>query len=538
MKKTVFFPICILIICFLFLTPLFHRGIHQTHDGENHLSRFAAYYKAFKQLQIPPQWAGDLNYRYGTPVFLFFYPLPGYIGSFIHALGFDFQTSFKIVSAFSFIGVPFAFYLWTSTFLKRENAWFSSLLYGLAPYHFLDLYVRGDIGESISFVCIPLIFWTIEKNRINPTSSTVGLGSIFFALFILSHNILSLIFFPVIMAYLILRSSFQRNSLIANLFMIFLGFCISSYFWLPALYESKYINHKIFTGNFYLQNFPDFSQLIYSSWGFGSDISKKNSLSPQIGLVNIVCVIGGIFIFNKIKNNKKQFIFWLIVFLLSLYMSTKYSIIIWNKSTLLQQFQFPWRFVALSSFSAAVLGGIFFSTMKKFLKIMLLLALIITSVPFTKVQGYISHADQYYLSFPGSTFYHGEATTLWTAGNASHYPKSMYEIIEGQGIIHTIQQKYNLHIFSVNAKTDMKIVDNTTYFPGWQVLVDLKKASIEFQDPNHRGLITFLVPSGKHIIQVRFRQTKIHIIGKILSLLGIVIALGLFFTQKALVKNT
>ena len=58
----------------------------------------------------------------------------------------------------------------------------------------------------------------------------------------------------------------------------------------------------------------------------------------------------------------------------------------------------------------------------------------------------------------------------------------------------------------------------TFYFPGWRVYVDGVKTSIEFQDPNSRGLITYNVSKGEHNVKIVFEDTKVRLLGKILSL--------------------
>ena len=78
------------------------------------------------------------------------------------------------------------------------------------------------------------------------------------------------------------------------------------------------------------------------------------------------------------------------------------------------------------------------------------------------------------------------------------------------------------HEFTVSAKTDARIVDNTLYFPGWSVLVDDQKIPVEFQDPTYRGLMTFRVPAGEHRVMVIFGDTKLRKVANLLSMSGLV----------------
>jgi len=518
-----------LLFCFfIFLSPLFTHPFYQSHDGEAHVARFAQYYKAFRDGQFPPRWAGNLNYGYGTPIFIFYYPLPGYIASFIHLLGINFQDIFKLLMIISFVAAPIGFYFWAKILFRKEVALLGALLYGLAPYHFLDLYVRGDIAEMIAFVFVPLVFWTIEKVLKTKKSLFIVLGGIFYALLILSHNGVSLMFSPVFLLYALIKNHDKRMVLRVVALLGF-GLLLSAFFWVPALYEGKYVNAKLFIGSMYKDNFPSVLQLIVPAWGFGAEVRKPGGLSPQIGLLYIAFVIASFVIWFKTKKQKKIMGFWLGIFLVALFIITPFSTILWRHISLLQLYEFPWRFVGLASFVAAVLACFVLEKVTdKKLFVVYFFVLVLTSLPLIKVERVVSKTDSYYALFKGTTYFHGEASPIWTAGDPSTIAKKQIEIIQGQGNVSSINKKTDLHEMQVNAINNLTLVDNTVYFPGWQANVDGKRVPIQFQDPNHRGLITFQIPQGKHHVHVRFAQSPIRKLADIVTL-GALLIMVVFF---------
>lgn len=147
-----------------------------------------------------------------------------------------------------------------------------------------------------------------------------------------------------------------------------------------------------------------------------------------------------------------------------------------------------------------------------------------------------SKNDSFYLNYLGTTDYHGAASSIWTAGDFSSIPKTPYEVIEGKGKISLVKRKSNIREFNVHASTNLKIVDNTVYFPGWQVAVDGNKVPIQFQDPNYRGLITFNVPKGTHNIKVSFRESPIRLLADFISLAGLVFVIALFIWRSKIEK--
>lgn len=517
----------------IFLFPFLKPGIPLSHDADAHLARIGSYYKAFQDGQFPPRWAGNLNYGYGSPLFIFYYPLPGTIASVLHALGISLENSFKLIMALAFVLAPIAFYAWSSQIAGRKVAFVGSLLYGFAPYHFLDLYVRGDIAEILSFVFVPLVFLYIEKLKKNIYLKYIIIGGICYALLILSHNAVSLMFSPVFLTYNFVQA--KRKGFVSCVILLLVGLLLSSFFWLPALVEGKFVQAAFFIGDMYELHFPTFQKLIYSSWGFGPDVYKSGGLSPQIGPLHIFLVfISGLLVLKKTKDYKIVF-YWFILFIFVVFLTLSLSDFIWQQISLLKLFQFPWRFTALSSFIAAVLGMYALKNLSnKKILIVVAVLLIITSFPLVKTKEISAKGDRFYYSYKGSTDYHGAATTVWSAGDKGAYTKKLVEIISGDAKLKNLMKKSNLHKFTVLADSNSRILDNTIYFPGWQVFVDGKKIPIEFQDINYRGLITFFVPEGIHDIEVRFAESPIRLFSDIVSLLTLVLILVAFLFHRSL----
>ncbi len=528
--------IVLIFLYLLFLFPLLHPGVFVTHDGENHIARFASYVRAFMDGQFPPRWAGNLNYGYGTPLFIFFYPLPGYLASLLQSAGVSLETCFKLLSLFAFLLAPIGFFTWTRFFLGKKAAFIASLLYGLAPYHFLDLYVRGDIGELLSFVFIPWVFYFLEKNYRKITIENTLLGGVMYAFLILSHNIMALLFSILFAGYIILKIKHGKTVSLGNVLMLGVGLLLSSFFWIPALLEQRYLNTALFVEDLYKSHFPNLSQLIFSPWGFGSDVNTMGGLSPQIGVIHLAGVILALcFIKQIVKNKGMDVVFWVSVFFCAMFMSLSVSTILWENLPLLKQFQFPWKFTVLSSFAAALICGFVFDLkMNKYIYTATVLGIIITSFYFTRVSGYIHRNDSFYFNFPGTTYYHGEASTRWTAGDFSEKPKSQVEIVSGSGSVKQLSNRSHVHSFVIDAKSDVEVLDNTVYFPGWKVKTGETHVPIEFQNVNHRGLITFKLPKGKHNVLVMFTESRIRMIANGISIFSLLLLILCWLLRKKL----
>lgn len=530
-KSIILDVLFLLTVHVLFLLPLLKPGITHTHDGVLHMARIAAYSQALADGQFPVRWAGNLNFGYGTPLFIFYYPLPYFLGSVLHVLGTSFTLSFKFLLAISVVAAPVCFYLWMRKLIDPLPAMAASLLYGLAPYHFLDLYVRGDIGELLAFIFIPLVFWAIES------SSIIG-GTVFYALLILSHNAFALLFSPIFVFYGLIR--FGKETIFWKSFvvMIILGLGLSAFFWLPALVEQKYTHSNLFVGSTYKENFSSFAKLLWSPWGFGTKVNQPGDLSPQIGIMGLAFSVLAFALYRKLRSQRTIFIFGAVLLLVGIFFSLRSSFLFWDRISFIQKFEFPWRFTALSVFGTSILTGVALAAqgLRKITFVAIAL-IILASIPFAITSGDDTKPDSFYLSFPSSTEF-GAASTIWSAGDPSAYPKEQISLISGKGSVSDVRKGLRKHTFSVNASMDTVVLDNTMYFPSWTATVDGVKTPIQFQDANHRGLITFSVPKGIHTITVKFMDSPVRALSNALSLLTVLLCVGFLLTKKRLIYSS
>lgn len=499
----------LVILSLLFLIPLLPGTFYANHDGEVHLVRAVEYLRAIQDGQIPPRWAPNLNFGFGSPIFIVFYPLPGYTTALLHQLGFSLEHSFLVLAGGAFIAGPIGMYLWFRQRFDSITSIMASIVYTALPYRFLTLYVRGAIGELIAFSIVPFIFYASEQKR-----PRIILGAFLYAFLVLSHNGVSLLFTPIFILYVLLLKKNMKEML----FIVASGLGLSAYFWIPSLLESKYTSFLLFYKDMYRGHFASFLSLISSPWGFETRVNASGGLSPQIGIPAFV-VVAGVLILLFLKKKKIDYVplFWFGVFLVGIFFSTLISGPIWQAVDFLKKFQFPWRFTLLSSFSVVCLSAVLFSRISKKLSILILVATVLYAIPFVKVKSYVTRGDRYYSTYQGSSAHRAEATPIWSPGDPAKRANTQVELISGEGRIRNVVKRTHQHGFKIEATGRTTVLDNTLYFPGWTVRVDGTKVPIQFQDPSHQGLLTFQVPQGKHQIVVSFEETKDRLLANIVS---------------------
>lgn len=539
MKKYIFF---LLIVIFLAVKPLIHSGLPPTHDGEYHVIRFYEFDKALRDGDWYPRLAYDLNNRYEVPLFNYVYPFPNYFASFLHVFGMSFIDTFKAnLLVATVIGVIF-FFLWAKLFFDKISATTAAIFYTFAPYRFVDIYIRGSVGEVWALAWFPAFLWAITLLVQKKKTKYAVLAGIFFALTIFSHNILGLMFAvfggTYVFFYLLINKS-EKKIITLSLLSFLLGLCLSTIFWLPALVETGFVkNLQLYNID---EHFAEVYQLLIPSWGTGfSGGNLLNQMSFQIGVANLLAIFVG-FIF-LIRSKYVFFLGWIV---LTIFLILPYSKVVWHIIPLLNYFQFPWRFLSLVILLCAFIAGAIINkiTNKKIKLTIAGLFIIICigfSYAYTFPAYYHERDDKYYLV--RENFIHGTNSqgnmfnTIWIK-KMLPLKKQRIEIIDGKGSITYLESKTSLVRFTTSSDTKITLIANIAYFPGWRVTIDNKNVTLQ---RTKKGTMTFSVPQGKHSVVVQFNDTMVRSVAGLITFLSLIICVVLIVFEKRLsykVKN-
>jgi len=530
MKKISFY-IVVFVLCLIPVLALFHPGLPKTHDGQDHVARIANFYLNLSQGNLIPRWAPNLNWGYGHPILEFLYPLPSYTASFFHALGLSLVDSTKIVFGLGMVLSFIFMFLWLRLFLPKTSSLFGAFLYTYAPYRFVEIYVRGDIGENFAFAFIPLTLFFIYRYYKNKKSSDVFFGSASLALLILAHNAISLMFVPLIFLYCIYLAllSHDKKIFFNYIILIILGFGLSAFFWIPAFFEGKYTLRNIVTKGAYLSNFVNYKDLFYGPWSYGI----SGQFTVQLGIVQwISLILSPLFVFKYFRAKDKNF--WLILglilsTLMAVCLMLQVSNFLWQRIMLLQNFQFPWRFLAITVFTTSVLGAFLIQMVPKKLRILLtlvfILLVLVISKDYIRPQGYLLKPESFYSGIYNSTTDTGESSPIWSVRFMEKRPKAYLEVLDGKATVKQIKRTATDHIYTINVTKKTLFEENTLYFPGWEIKANNLPVNIQFQNMQYRGVMLFFLNKGNYVVTVKYSETKLRLISDVTSFVSLFIIL-------------
>ncbi|MCL4418697.1 YfhO family protein [Patescibacteria group bacterium] len=522
--KNKLFIILLVILAILPVISLFHSGLPITHDGQDHVARIANFYQNLLDGNIIPRWAPNLNWGYGHPILEFLYPLPSYVASSFYFLGFSLVDSTKIVFGLGMFLSLIFMYLWLSSFLKKTPALLGAVLYTYAPYRFVDIYVRGDIGENLAFAFVPLTLFFMYKLYKTQNFKYSIFGSISLAFLILSHNAISLMIMPFIILYafyFIWQSKFNKYFMLKVLCLMLLGFGLSAFFWIPGLLEGKYTLRNIVTKGGYVGRFADFKALIYGPWNYG----QTGQFTQQLGIFQwLGLVLSPVVLFISLKKKDKNYILvltLLIYTLIGIFLMLSVSSFIWSKIILLQNFQFPWRFLAITVFTTSVLGAIASDQIPRRYKtwslVILIILTVVLSKDYMKPRGYLYKPENFYTGVYKGTTDTGESAPIWSVRFMEKIPAANLQIVDGYASIENLKRTSTYHKYHVNVSKKTIFRENTLYFPGWEIRANGVPVSIQFHTPHYNGVMMFTLDKGDYTVETVYKETKLRAIADAIS---------------------
>lgn len=556
----------ILLLSFWAIRPLFHSGFFPMHDDEQ-IARLYELHQALSTGQFPPRWIPDLGFGYGYPFYNFYPPLVYYFGEIFYLLGFSLIASTKIVMALGFLLSGLFIYFLAKEFFGKIGGVISAVFYIYTPYHALDLYVRGALAEFYSFVFLPAVFWSTSKLIKEKSKKWLLVNSLFLSFFLLSHNLITIIFLPFYFVYCLFLLWQEKNKkkiikLLVSSFILFLG--LTCYFWLPALVEKKYtLVDQILTRELanYKLHFVYLRQFWHSEWGYGGSIfGLEDDISFQVGkphlIFSLLAGILSLFFLSKQSKGRKKNLFSVLCFLFfvfSLFMASFHSQFVWDKLQPLWYLQFPWRFLIFTGlFSSLLSGGIIDYLCQRFRKNPIVKLVIFTPLflvvflhkDYFQPARYLAVSDQDYIeeeelkwrvSKMSFEYVPKDVKTKLSDVNTTQLDltkeeikKESFEILSGNPEVSMIEDLPHKKLLKTKGEGELKI--NVFNFPGWQAFLDGKK--IEIGETEKLRLIKVKIPQEKHRLKIIFTDTPVRRLANTISLMSILVFLGGLFYEK------
>ncbi len=479
--------ILVVILFSLFIgRDLLKPGFFNSHDGLYHVIRLHQFDLSFRSGQIPVRWAPTLLGGIGYPLFIVNYTLPYYTAEAFLFSGLTIFTSIKLTLLLSLVGGAissyFVFYSWNK---HNFGALVGSFLYTIAPYHLVNVFERGAVGEAFAYIFAPLLFHSSVVILI------LGLTGI-----ILSHTVIAIMFIPA--AFLFQpKKKFIFATLIACL--------LSAFQLLPIIFERRYMQFDTNLLSYYLGHFRPLSQLLRIPLA-GINIGTRF----QVGIVHSLMVVFGLTLAHKTAKRKILVLTALVV--ISLFFITPASKPFWNYLPLAKFILYPWRWLGVIMFaSSGIAAMIIPHKHSTVMGIILIVMSLYAYRHYIKVDEYRSTEFPFIMLYGNGTT-QNEFDPIWYTQREQKFTTPVESLSKNAQISTTEISPNNWKaIITANEPTTIKF--NLLYFPGWEVKIN----NILTHIIPTGGLIHFTIPSGIHQVTARFTETPIRQAGNIIT---------------------
>jgi len=501
MRKHLIALFFVLLFALYGIKSVFHPGFMYSHDSLWHVERIQNMFSLLPT-QFPVRWSPSLDNGYGVPLFNFTYPAPYYLGAALMYLGFGPIKSYDLIILSFYLLGGIGVYC-----LGSKKPWIgvsAAILYLFTPYQFLDIFVRGALGEIVALGLMPWVILSYE--RVSQSGKLHWYAPLPLALLFLSHNFFAYIF-TALLIFLIIFLYRYKKILFASLF---LSFTLSAFFLLPAYAEKGLLLYSRNIHQSFRDHFVFPIQLIYGQWSFTGSMPGKDpkEMSYQLGIAHIATLILSL---ATLRRSKKLAVYFSAT-TLTIFMMLKQSDLLWQYIPLISSIQFPWRFLGITS----ILIPLMYielcivslqSSMKiwsKYLSVLLVVIAVYAARHYTRPVKWMSVTEFTALHYA----YVGKTTT---AQREEIVPYWAYSERYDAGNTPSLD-------FTYTSDSATTIVVERNYFPTWAATMDDKKIPLS---PTSTGAILLPISPGTHAYKIFQQSTNIQIIGNLISLISL-----------------
>ena len=520
-------------------------GMMATHDGLWHVQRTAEMFAMLRVGQFPVRWAANLDNGFGIPLFTFVYPLPYYLSALLMYAHISPIASLKIVAiAFYMLGGLGMYQM----FKKKSSllALVAAVVYLVTPYQLVNIFVRGDIGETMVLGLAPWVL--VSLRRLQDEGKFRWYYVIPLALALLAHNFLGMILAAAALIYVVVRN-IKRIKL--PLMAIAISLALSAFFWVPMVGESGLLLSNA-THNYtfvWSDHFVCPWQLVYSKWDYWYSMPgcDKDGFTFQLGFANIAAILGSlvasVFLWKKLSSRARRIrALWIAAAAVVTLMMVPAGIFIWRLVPVLQIMQFPWRLLAVMAFVTSMMAGYFLTDVRKrypravifFAGCFIVLALantrnyhdpIRTLSPADFAEQNRLFADRTTTSIRDEVVPYWAPVVRWKSENNTRLVTPYFGMQQGAAQIHTATDTGLSLTFTAFGENDRATaIYYKNYFPSWQATVDGKPLTLA---PTPTGEILIHLLQGEHTYHVWVGSTPLETMANWLSVLSGTVLIGM-----------
>ncbi|WP_036165272.1 hypothetical protein [Massilia sp. 9096] len=525
------------------LLPMLIWGLPSTGDDSASHLRWQYFYSRQMWDSDPfPRWIRDLADGFGSPAFFIYPPLPHFVAALLapasDGIAWLHRRLAIAITLACFVGAVGAFTWLKQVTRERNTALIGAMVYTLAPYHlFVDTYFRTAYAELWGLAWAPFAFAGLHllasRRRAGVALTILGVSGL-----LLSHAPSALILVPTALVYAgLLALPARRWDVLA---WAGAAACsavlIAGLYLATALTQQKYIHtSELYTGYYNFYNWLMFAPNPVSKRAF--DMSGLLQATLTFVLASAPLSAPGRRDDARATWRRLAVATVIGTVLLS-FMMTRFSAPIWTLLPFAQKIQFPWRLQTAQTLLLALSSVLFLRALRPrspWRDILPLLALAAINIAM------FQHAPSRF-GMPGLADTHEtpEYTLGDTIGNAGRFAGGA-RLALGAGAgggarsasLDLLRWEPRSIVFRIDAAAPTEVLAKQFNYTGWTCRAAGDPAgtaaSCRMLSTGSGDLVRVQVAPGRHDIELAMPETLQERAGKLVSVVGLVLAAAAIF---------
>lgn len=518
------YAIAVGLLCSL---PLFLMGLPFGYDLVHHYRVAQGLYDSIVSGNFYPSWLASTNGGYGDPSVRFYPPALYFLLAGLRAVTRDWYLASQLALTLLTVAGGVGMYLWARELTARSYAVAAALIYLLSPFHANEMYLAGMYAQYACASALPFVFAFIERILArNRWADAAGLA-ISYAMLILFNVPLALMGSIAAGIYALLRlaQSFKKEALYKLAAGALLGLALSCFYWLPVLFELKWKSPSgVGQGEWYdyRRNFifrPSPNEL-HDWW-----------MKKIIPLTLLLLIPAAVSLFKE----RRRALPVALVALLTFLMATVVSKPAWDIFPALQETQFPWRWLTITSACLSVLVALSLPELSRLRRTRLrplalaLLGLALIPLSFTvsqTIRGAVFHDRRAFdeiLTLAREKETNRDFLPVWAASK----PEEMNSPVEALGRkVNVTNWGAEQRDFQVETGNQVEARVKTFYYPLWKATAG--GASLATR-PASDGALLVAIPPDAVQVELKFIEPRSTYVAAVVSIIGLLLIALLVF---------
>lgn len=482
--------------------------------------RIDCFAQQFWQGDLYPRWCMSANAGLGSPVFLFYFPLPFYIAALLYplmSLGIGPDAFFTLLCFIATFLTGWAGFIWLREVVSPGRALLASILLLFVPYRLEAMYFRGAYAEIWVMALLPLIFLYVRRLALG--GRVLLLLTLVTALSWLTHvpaTIAAILFGGV---YVLMMTGRRWQPKLQYGAAMLWAVLLAAFYLVPGQYYEQFLARVQLVNGIYGWANGFFSLAYFLMPGLERPVAA--AILTMLWLLAAAWPVIRKRAQIDVPFVRKEVLAWAALGALGVFMLLPVSLPLYLLMGPLAKVVFPWRMqimlvLAIAYMLAVRMQWLYAPGRRQTWKIDFALVIVfLWGLAHILVVSYPETGRMLNMRLRSAQIiFSDEYRSKWTDEEYWKYPylQSRHDnratldnafIISGQGVVDVRRWRWDGIELHTRSDRGITIRLNQVYFPVWQAMLD-GKASLAIEPEDGTGQMLLAVPEGDHDIVLTY----------------------------------